>query len=63
MDIEKINVESIKDFETAKAVIGQIIDAVFVMKRDITRELNNLTSKNVKELDFNITIARNLPKG
>ena len=63
MDIEKINVESIKDFETAKAVIGQIIDAVFVMKRDISRELNNLTSKNVKELDFNITIARNLPKG
>ena len=63
MNIEKINVESIKDLETAKAVIGQIIDAVFVMKKDITRELNNLTSKNVKELDFNITIARNLPKG
>ena len=63
MDIEKINIESIKDIETAKAVIRQIVDAVFVMKKDISRELNNLTSKNVKELDFNITIARNLPKG
>ena len=63
MNIEKINVDNITDIETAKAVIRQIVDAVFVMKKDISRELNNLTSKNVKELDFNITIARNLPKG
>ena len=63
MEIERINVDNITDIETAKAVIRQIVDAVFVMKRDISRELNNLTSKNVKELDFNITITRNLPKG
>lgn len=61
MNIEKINVEGIKDPEV-KAVIRQIIDEVFVMNRDIQRTLNNLSSQNVKTLDFNITAVKNIEK-
>ncbi len=59
MNIEKINVDSIKDLESAKKVIKQIIDEVFIMKRDISRQLNNLSSQNVRTLDFNVTKIRN----
>ena len=39
MNIEKINVNSIKDIETAKAVIQQLVDCIFVMNRDIKRQM------------------------
>lgn len=61
MDIEKINVEGIKDPE-AKKVIKQLIDEIFIMNRDFSRQLNNLSSQNVKTLDFNITQVRNVEK-
>ena len=61
MSIENINVEGIKDPEV-KAVIRQIIDEVFIMNRDIQRTLNNLSSQNVKTLDFNVTQVKNIEK-
>ena len=62
MNIEKINIDSITDIETAKVVIKQLIDSVFEMKRDFSRQLNNLSSQNVKTLDFNVTQVRNFEK-
>lgn len=62
MNIEKINVNSIKDIETAKAVIQQLVDCIFELKRDFSRQLNNLSSQNVKTLDFNVTQVRNIEK-
>ena len=62
MDIERINVESITDLESAKAVIKQLVDCIFVMNRDIQRQMNNLSSQNVKSLDFNITRVKNADK-
>ena len=62
MKIENINAESIKDIESAKVVIRQLIDCIFVMQRDINRQLNHLTSQNVKSLDFNITTVKNADK-
>lgn len=62
MNIEKINVNSIKDIETAKAVIQQLADCIFELKRDFSRQLNNLSSQNVKTLDFNVTQVRNIEK-
>ena len=62
MNIEKINVNSIKDIETAKAVIQQLVDCIFVMNRGIKRQMNNLSSQNVKTLDFNVTQVRNIEK-
>ncbi len=62
MDIDKINVDSIKSLEDAKRVIGEVIDCIFVMQRDINRQLNHLTSQNVKEIDFNITTIKNIDK-
>ena len=62
MNIEKINVNSIKDIETAKAVIQQLVDCIFVMNRDLKRQMNNLSSQNVKTLDFNVTQVRNIEK-
>jgi hypothetical protein len=62
MRIEKINAESIKDIESAKVVIKQLIDCIFVMQKDINRQLNHLTSQNVKSLDFNITAVKNIEK-
>lgn len=59
MNIEKINAESITDIESAKVVIKQLIDSIFVMQRDINRQLNHLTSQNVKNLDFNVTTIKN----
>ncbi len=61
MNIERINIEGIKDPE-AKKVIGQLMDEIFIMKRDILRQLNNLSSQNVKTLDFNITQVKNIDK-
>lgn len=61
MDLEKINVDGIKDPETKK-VIKQLIDAIFVMNKDIQRTLNNLSSQNVKTLDFNVTKVKNVEK-
>ena len=61
LSIENINVEGIKDPEV-KAVIRQIIDEVFIMNRDIQRTLNNLSSQNVKTLDFNVTQVKNIEK-
>lgn len=62
MNIEKINIDSITDIETAKVVIKQLIDSIFEMKRDFSRQLNNLSSQNVKTLDFNITTVKNIEK-
>lgn len=62
MNIDKIDVDSIRNLETAKEVIRQIIDEVFVMNKDIQRQLNNLSSQNVKTLDFNITKVTNVEK-
>ena len=62
MNIEKINVDSIKDLESAKEVIKQLVDEIFIMKRDISRQLNNLSSQNVKTLDFNVTQVKNIEK-
>lgn len=61
MNIENINVEGIKDPET-KRVIKQLVDEIFIMKRDFSRQLNNLSSQNVKTLDFNITQVTNIDK-
>ena len=62
MNIEKINIDSITDIETAKIVIKQLVDCIFEMKRDILRQMNNLTSQNVKTLDFNVTQVKNFEK-
>ncbi len=61
MSIENINVEGIKDPEV-KRVIKQLVDEIFIMKRDISRQLNNLSSQNVKTLDFNVTQVKNIEK-
>lgn len=62
MNIESINVDGITNIEDAKRVIGEVIDCIFVMQRDIQRQLNHLTSQNVKEIDFNITRVKNIKK-
>ena len=62
MNIENINVDSITNLEDAKRVIGELADCIFVMQRDIQRQLNHLTSQNVKEIDFNITRVKNIDK-
>ena len=62
MKIEKVNVERITDIHTAKEVIKELIDCIFVMQKDINRQLNHLTSQNVKSLDFNITTVKNIDK-
>lgn len=59
MNIESIDVSSITDIEGARRVIAKLADCVFEMNREIKRELNNLTSQNVKSLDFNITKVEN----
>lgn len=62
MNIESINVDGITNLEDAKRVIGELTDCIFIMQRDIQRQLNHLTSQNVKEIDFNITTVRNIDK-
>ena len=52
----------VKDIETAKAVIQQLVDCIFELKRDFSRQLNNLSSQNVKTLDFNVTQVKNIEK-
>ena len=60
MNIENIDVESITDIEGAKKAITRLVDCIFEMNREFKRELNNLTSQNVKSLDFNITKVENI---
>ena len=62
MNTENIDVGSITNLEDAKRVIGELVDCIFVMQRDIQRQLNHLTSQNVKEIDFNITRVKNIDK-
>ena len=62
MNIENINVGSITDLESAKRVISDLVECVFVMQKDIQRQLNHLTSQNVKSLDFSITTVKNIDK-
>ena len=59
MNIERINVNGITDIEDAKKVMVQILDCMFEMNRDIQRQLANLSSQNVRTLDFNITKVQN----
>ena len=60
MNIERINVNSIKDIESARGVIGQLVECIFEMRRENQRILSNLTSQNVRTLDFNVTEVRNI---
>lgn len=60
MNIERINVNSIKDIESARVVIGQLVECIFEMRRENQRILSNLTSQNVRTLDFNVTEVRNI---
>ena len=62
MNLYKIDVDSIHDIESAKDVIEALVEEVFIMHRNIQRTLKNLTSENVKALDFSITKVTNLPK-
>ena len=62
MNSERIRVSDIRTIEDARVVIGLLIDDIFVMKRDLQRQIDNLTSKNVKSLDFNITKVSNIEK-
>lgn len=62
MNLENINVDSIKDLESAKIVISQLADNIFVMNKNIQRQLNHLTSQNIKSIDFNITTVKNADK-
>lgn len=62
MNIESINVDGITNIEDAKRVMREVLDCIFIMQRDIQRQLNHLTSQNVKEIDFNITTVRNIDK-
>lgn len=60
MNIERINVNNIKDIESARGVIGQLVECIFEMRRENQRILSNLTSQNVRTLDFNVTEVRNI---
>ena len=62
MNIENINIEGITNLEDAKRVMKEMADCIFIMQRDINRQLNHLTSQNVKEIDFNITTVKNIDK-
>jgi len=62
MNIENINVDSITNLEDAKRVLREVIDCIFIMQRNIQRQLNHLTSQNVKEIDFNVTAVKNIDK-
>ena len=62
MNIESINVDGITNIEDAKRVMREMLDCIFIMQRDIQRQLNHLTSQNVKEIDFNITRVKNIKK-
>ncbi len=59
MNIENIDVGGITDIEGVRRVIEKLVDCIFEMNREIKRELGNLTSQNVKSLDFNITRVEN----
>ncbi len=62
MNIENINVESINTLEDAKKIILELADCIFIMNKDIQRQLNHLTSQNIKSIDFNITTVKNIDK-
>lgn len=61
MNIERINLNNIPDPET-RQVVSQLAECVFELNRELKRTLNQLTSQNVKEIDFNITSVKNLDK-
>ena len=60
MNIERININSIKDIESAREAIGQLVECIFEMRRENQRILSNLTSQNVRTLDFNVTKVMNI---
>lgn len=59
MNIERINPNEIEDVKSARKVISELLDCIFEMSRDFKRELSNLSSQNVRTLDFNITKTEN----
>lgn len=61
MNIERINLNDIPDPKT-RQVVSQLAECVFELNRELKRTLNQLTSQNVKEIDFNITKVKNLDK-
>lgn len=61
MNIERINLNNIPDPQT-RQVVSQLADCVFELNRELKRTLNQLTSQNVKEIDFNVTRVKNLDK-
>lgn len=60
MRIERIRPENIRDIESARKIIKELLDCIFEMNREIERKFNNLTSRNVKSIDFNITMSKNI---
>lgn len=62
MNLENINIDGITDLESAKRVIEQLADNLFIMNKNIQRQLNHLTSQNIKSIDFNITTVKNADK-
>lgn len=60
MKIERINPERIKDIQSAKEVIKELLECIFELNREMSKSLNNLTSQNVKVIDFNVTRALNI---
>ena len=61
MNIERIDFYKISDPQT-REVVSQLADCVFELSRELKRTLTQLTSQNVKEIDFNITRVKNLDK-
>lgn len=61
MNIERINLNNIPDPQT-REVVSQLADCVFELSRELKKSLTQLTSQNVKEIDFNITKVKNLDK-
>lgn len=60
MKIERINPERIKDIQSAKEVIKELLDCIFELNRDISRRFDNISSQNIKTIDFNITRTENI---
>lgn len=61
MNIERINLDNIPDHQT-REVVSQLAECVFELNRELKKTLNQLTSQNVKEIDFNITRVKNVDK-
>lgn len=61
MNIERINLDNISDTQT-REVVSQLAECVFELNRELKKTLNQLTSQNVKEIDFNITRVKNVDR-